>query len=143
MLLADEDLPRDPGRAAPLLAEAAGQGNADAQFLMATLYCRGEGVAADPAAAIALYRAAAEQGHASAQFNLAVMLARGEGVAQDIAGAEHWYAASQRPAAAQRPDLAQAGLAQVGLAQVATQARAGRPAAPLQPAAAARRAGAA
>ncbi len=93
------DLPR----AEWWLEKAAEQGYASAQYNLAVMYSKGEGVAQDKPQAIKWYEKAAEQGYASAQYNLAVMYSKGEGVAQDKPQAIKWYekAAEQGDAPAQ------------------------------------------
>ncbi len=83
-----------------LLAE---QGDADAQYNLAHMYRKGEGVAQNYAEAVKWYRKAAEQGDSSAQNNLGVMYGNGEGVAQNYAEAVKWYrkAAEQGHSSAQ------------------------------------------
>ena len=56
--------------AAKLCRCAAEQGNADAQYLLATIYEEGRGVPQDYAEAVKWFRLAAEQGHARAQYFL-------------------------------------------------------------------------
>ncbi len=62
-----------------------------AQYNLALMYDRGEGVPQDYVEAMKWYRLAAAQGHADAQHNLALMYDRGEGVPQDYAEAVKWY----------------------------------------------------
>ena len=59
------------------------QGNADAQYFLGSMYCRGQGVSQDYKEEVKWYRLAAEQGYASAQFSLAGNYCNGEGVPQD------------------------------------------------------------
>ncbi len=70
-----------------MLAE---QGNANAQYDLAGIYKRGEGVPQDYAEAVRWYRLAAEQGHANAQFSMGVRYITGEGVPQDCVLAHMW-----------------------------------------------------
>jgi len=51
--------------------EAAGQGNAEAQFDLGFAYLRGEGLPKDRDQAVEWFRRAAKQGHADAQHFLA------------------------------------------------------------------------
>ncbi len=67
------------------------QGHAVAQYNLALMYDRGEGVPQDHVEAMKWYRLAAAQSHADAQHNLALMYDRGEGVPQDYAEAVKWY----------------------------------------------------
>jgi len=66
-------------------------GDADAQYRLARMYERGEGVSRDNTEALEWYRKAADQGHAEAQFTLGVMYKRGQGVPQDNTEALKWY----------------------------------------------------
>ncbi len=77
--------------------------SAEAQFLIAGMYERGQGVPQDYAEAVKWLRKAAEQGHAKAQFNLGLMYRKGQGVPQDYAKALQWFrkAAEQGVAKAQ------------------------------------------
>jgi len=83
-----------------LLAE---QGDAAAQFNLALMYAKGEGVPENGAEAMKWYRLAAEQGDTDAQNNLGFMYDHGEGVREDDAEAVKWYrlAANQGDANAQ------------------------------------------
>lgn len=86
-----------------LVAEAAAQGDASAQYNLGVMYAKGKGVPEGDAEAVKWFRLAAEQGHAGAQFNLGVMYDKGEGVTKDAAEAVKWYrlAAEQGHAEAQ------------------------------------------
>lgn len=79
------------------LRAAAVAGNPAAQFVVATRYLEGQGVAADPAKAAFWYEQAAASGLAPAQYRLGSLYERGQGVQQDVALALSWYerAASQ------------------------------------------------
>ncbi|MFC3074839.1 peptidoglycan-binding protein [Shinella pollutisoli] len=71
---------------------AAGRGFAPAEYRLANLYEKGQGVERDLARARDLYRQAAEKGNASAMHNLAVLLATGTGDATpDFDGAAKWF----------------------------------------------------
>ena len=59
------------------------QENANAQFLLGSMYDRGQGVPQDFAAAVKWYRLAAEQGIAAAQYTLGLKYNIGFGVLQD------------------------------------------------------------
>ena len=85
------------------LTPLAEQGNAGAQYYLAQMYRRGDGVLQDYKTAVKWYRLAAEQGDAVAQYNLALMYANGAGVLQDYKTAVKWYrlAAEQGDAEAQ------------------------------------------
>jgi TPR repeat protein len=82
------------------------QGNAYAQFKLAVLYRKGQGIQQDYKEALKWNRLAAEQGYAKAQNNLGVMYGRGDGVTQDYKEAVKWY----RLAAEQGYDIAQNNL---------------------------------
>ncbi len=71
--------------------EAAEQGQAEAQMLLAERYFKGEGVPKDDAEVVKWGREAAEQGQAEAQFSLGGLYAQGAlGVSQDIVEAHKW-----------------------------------------------------
>ena len=70
---------------------AAEQGEADAQFILGSMYDRGEGVLQDYAEAAKWWRRAAEQGHVFAQISLGELFRNGEGVLQDYAEAVKWF----------------------------------------------------
>lgn len=73
------------------LTAAAEQGNADAQFQLASSFDHGREVQQDRAIAFVWYRKAAEQGHADAKNSLGSLYQAGEGVEQDYAEALRWY----------------------------------------------------
>lgn len=75
------------------LERNAAQGDASAQFRLASAYERGEGVARDRERAKVWYMRAAQQGHVGAMHNLAVILADG-GAAADYTAAAKWFAAA-------------------------------------------------
>lgn len=83
--------------------QAAQQGQAIAQSLLAGCYLYGKGIAKDEAQAVAWFRKPAEQGLALGQFGLGVMYAEGKGIAKDETQAVAWYrkAAEQGYAPAQ------------------------------------------
>ena len=91
------------GTAFRLWRQFAEQGYPLAQYNLALLYEKGQGIAQDSSEAVKWYRQAAEGGVAAAQVNLAVRYARGEGVARDNLEAAKWYrlAAEQGDAFAQ------------------------------------------
>ncbi len=88
-------------RLARPLAEA---GNAEAQYLLGTLYVEGRGVAESAEQALAWWRKAAAQGNADAEAALGFMYAEGRGVPQNYDEAVKWWrqAAGRKNAAAQR-----------------------------------------
>jgi len=61
----------------------AGQGDAQAQFFLGTMYDDGKGVVQDYQQAVKWFTKAAEQGDAQAQSKLAIAYLLGQGVAQD------------------------------------------------------------
>lgn len=63
--------------------QEAAQGDDIAQYMLALMYEKGEGVPKDKKEAAKWYHKAAEQGNAIAQCNLALMYKKGEGVQQD------------------------------------------------------------
>ncbi len=69
--------------ALPVCTEAAGQGNAWAQFNLSMMYSQGWGVDKNEAEALKWLRAAADQRHAPAQFALSSRYAAGAGVPKD------------------------------------------------------------
>ncbi len=82
------------------------QGDVDAQYNLALMYAKGQGVPQDYTVALKWYRLSAEQGNAKAQNNLGVMYGEGRGVPQDDKMAVEWY----RRAAEQGNDFAQYNL---------------------------------
>ncbi|MEJ6002195.1 tetratricopeptide repeat protein [Paucibacter soli] len=67
------------------------KGSADAQFLVAGMYERGQGAPQSYVEAAKWYRLAAEQGHAGAQFFLGAMYGSDRGVPRDFVEAVNWY----------------------------------------------------
>ena len=65
--------------------------HAYAQYFLARMYERGQGVAQDAKVAAQWYRKAAEQGVNDAQFRLAAMYESGVGLPQDREYAYGWY----------------------------------------------------
>jgi len=70
--------------------KAAEQGDADAQYDLATMYHNGEGVPQNYTEAMKWYKKAAEQGYVDAQYDLALMYLKGEGVSQDYIEGYVW-----------------------------------------------------
>ncbi|MGZ3308110.1 MAG: tetratricopeptide repeat protein, partial [Xanthobacteraceae bacterium] len=70
---------------------AADQGNSDAQFNLALIYDKGQGVPQNYTTSVSLYRKAADQRDARAQNNLGEMYEKGKGMPQDYAAAVSWY----------------------------------------------------
>ena len=83
--------------------KAAEQGDVQAQYDLAVMYAKGQGMKKDDAEAVKWYRKAAEQGHADAQYHLGNAYAHGRGVAKDESEAVKWFrkAAEQGHAEAQ------------------------------------------
>jgi localization factor PodJL len=71
--------------------QAAADGDALAQFEIATRFAEGKGVAQDHKRAFALYERAATRGLPAAQFHLAAYFERGIGVEADRERAKVWY----------------------------------------------------
>jgi TPR repeat protein len=90
-----------------LVRPLAEQGNAAAQFKLATLYGKGNGVPQDSAIAVDWYRKAADQGNVAAQHSLGAMYVTGLGVPQNFAEGAKWL----RKAADQGDGVAQYNLA--------------------------------
>jgi uncharacterized protein len=103
----------DYATAARVFQQAAEQGNAEAQYHLARMYARGEGVPQDSAEVVKRLRLAAEQGDAQVQYNLGNLLgflfANGLGVARNDAEAVKWY----RLAAARGNAQAQTNLGRI------------------------------
>ncbi|MBM3519242.1 MAG: hypothetical protein FJX63_00475 [Alphaproteobacteria bacterium] len=70
---------------------AAANGDAKAQFVIASRYLDGQGIAQDFTKAAYWYQLAASSGLAPAQYRLATLFERGRGVPLDIATALLWY----------------------------------------------------
>ena len=71
--------------------EAAAKEDAHAQYNLAAMYAKGEGVEKDLVGAVEWFRKAAERGEAYAQYNLGWHYANGEGVEKDQLEATAWY----------------------------------------------------
>lgn len=90
-------IPQNFVKAADWYRQAAKQQESSAQFDLATMYQKGQGVPRDIAEAIRWYGRAAEAGYANAQFNLGLIHAMGDGVVRNPDLAEHWlYRAARR-----------------------------------------------
>jgi TPR repeat protein len=63
----------------------------DAQFNLADLYTKGDGVSQNPSEAARYLRLAADQGHAEAQYCIALRYAKGEGVPQNPSEAARYF----------------------------------------------------
>jgi TPR repeat protein len=82
-------------------------GDPVAQYNLAVVFARGDGLAPDLASAAAWFREAAANGNPAAQFNLGVIYERGLGAATDLAEAIAWYRrAAERDHAAAEYNLA-------------------------------------
>jgi TPR repeat protein len=81
----------DFANAQKLLRPLGDQGVALAQYRLAEMYLKGEGVPQDFAEAVKWYRLAANRGDVSAQYKLGTMYANGEGVPQDNILAHMWF----------------------------------------------------
>jgi hypothetical protein len=103
------DMPRPPSAHLDWYRRAAEAGNAEAQYTLAELHLKGEGVTKDFAAAVDLFRRSGERGLARSQYALGLLYARGLGVEKSDVDAVLWW---QR--AADQGHLA--AVAQVGLA---------------------------
>lgn len=80
---------QDPAKAAEWYLKAAEQGNADAQFLIGSMYIDGKGVPNDMAKSFYWLKKAAGQGHAFAYLGLGMIHKEGLEVPKDVAkGAE-------------------------------------------------------
>jgi TPR repeat protein len=81
----------------------AGVGDPRAQYNLALMYFRGQGVIQDYKQSANILRLAAVQGDATAQYDLGGMYEKGQGVTQDYAEAVKWYrrAAEQGQVSAQ------------------------------------------
>jgi TPR repeat protein len=97
---ADNDAPEDAQavydkgdykRAYDLWLIGANEGNAEAQFNIAVMYSRGEGVAQNNAKAIEWYTHSADQGYAPAQYNLGAAYLDGQIVKGSEALAASWW----------------------------------------------------
>ncbi len=87
-----KDVKVNKAEASKWYGKVADQGNADAQFKLATLFHEGApGLKKNPERAAKLYEAAAKQGHAEAQNWLGYCYQHGLGVAQSDKNAVEWY----------------------------------------------------
>ena len=71
--------------------QAAKRGNPQAEFDLAMMYAKGEGVAKDPREAFNLFHRAARKGHVDAKYCMAVNFDKGYGVIKQKELARHWY----------------------------------------------------
>ena len=84
-------MPQSMPEAVRWLERAADAGFAPAQFRLASLNEKGEGLKKDVQAARRLYLAAADKGHAKAMHNLAVLYAEGIDGKPDYKAASEWF----------------------------------------------------
>jgi TPR repeat protein len=84
-------LPSDPAARAGFYLARAKAGDAAAQYDVAVLYARGEGLVQDFVSAASWFHAAAAQGSIPAEYNLGVLYERGLGVAPSSIEALNWY----------------------------------------------------
>lgn len=84
-------VPKDPTEALKWYRKAAGNGHAQAQYVIGKVYYSGEGVAKDQVEAFKWWRKAAENGHARSTFNVGVMCFLGRGTDKDFADAAKWF----------------------------------------------------
>ena len=85
-------LPLPPPDLGPLpLRQAAAEGDARAQYMIALRFAEGEGTPQNLTEAARWLERAASAGLAPAQYRLAVMYERGQGVAKDLGRARSWY----------------------------------------------------
>jgi TPR repeat protein len=73
------------------LRQAAESGDADAEFVLATMYRNGAGVERNPNKAFALARQSADQGNAEGQTLVAMLYQSGEGTSRDLALAARYF----------------------------------------------------
>lgn len=66
-------------------------GDAEAQFLVGSMYDKGQGVLQDHKTAVGWYTLAADQGHVHSQYNLGLSYQYGQGVSRDYLTALIWY----------------------------------------------------
>lgn len=74
----------------PQLLKKAQSGDAESQYMLASMYGAGDFLPQDNNEAAKWYRAAAERGHVEAQRNLGLMYLYGEGVPEDAIEGMHW-----------------------------------------------------
>lgn len=101
---------RDYGAALSLLTALSDNQNAEAQYLLATLYAQGRGVTKSDDKAFALMKTAAEGEYPQAQYLLAGMYERGRGTVENQTLALQWYErAAESGVAKAREKLKQTG----------------------------------
>ena len=94
----------DYAKAADSFRSGADKGDRLAQYGLASMMEKGQGMPKDEKRAAEMYLKSADQGLFAAQSNLGVLYAEGRGVGQDYQKAAYWYqrAANQGDQAAQR-----------------------------------------
>ena len=106
------------------------RGVAEAQYNLALMYDKGQGVTRDYTAAARWYREAADQGLAEAQNNLGLMYDKGKGVPRNYIEAYMWYslaAAQSDDKAAHNLDLLEKLMTPAQIAAAQERARNWRP----------------
>jgi len=83
--------PSDPAQRAAFFLARAKAADPAAQYNVAVLYARGDGLVQDYATAASWFREAAINGNVTAQFNLGVLYERGLGVPKNMSEAVVWY----------------------------------------------------
>ena len=89
--------PDHQARIVATLKTKAENGDAQAQFLLAKRYLKGEGVPVNLTESFQWFHKAAEQGHAEAEYELGMRYVQGEGTPKDYEAGNDWF----RKAAAQ------------------------------------------
>ncbi len=89
-------VPQNKVQARYWLEQSAKQGDAEAQFYLATFYTTGEGGGADDTLARYWYEKAALQGHAHAQKQLALAYLNGKGIDVNPALSYQWFRVAQK-----------------------------------------------
>lgn len=84
-------IPRNSVEALKWYRQAAGNGHAQAQYLMGKIYHSGKEVPEDHSQAVKWWRKASEQGHPESQFNLGVMCFHGHGTHKDYVESAKWF----------------------------------------------------
>lgn len=83
-------------KAAEIGLLAANQGDANGQFLIASLFMDGKGVPRNDAEAVKWARLSAEQGNGGGQLALAQLYSQGRGLRQNYVEAERWFILANR-----------------------------------------------
>ncbi len=78
------------------LQALAGQGDANAQWMLGQALLTGSLGTTDEAEAVRWLQVAADQGHALAQRDMGVLYEQGQGVTQDVMEAFFWYSLASR-----------------------------------------------